>query len=240
MSAGCVGAARAALRRAVEYTSHRRQFRKALVAQEVVRRQLTTMSARLFGMQALVRDAARVTNELGTISAKLFCSESAFFLCDAALQLHGGSGYLEDTDGGSGYLEDTGLAVLLRDVRVTRIFEGANDVLWTHRGALFAATPPERSSARSCSAAHALREVLVSEHGLRLLGQKEALHRLGRAAMWADAAAAAARVAKTKEERALAATLEDLALEGIACALKPAGDACGEAEWAIAIQGSSP
>jgi alkylation response protein AidB-like acyl-CoA dehydrogenase len=215
MSAGCVGAARAAQKRAIEYAGTRRQFRKPLTAQEVVRWRLSQMAARLYGMHCLVLDAAHAKSEAALVSlstsAKLFCSEGAFSICDAALQLHGGAGYLEDT----------GLALMLRDVRVTRIFEGANDVLWTHRGALFATQPVELVPGRSFAAACALREVLVNEEGLRLLGKKEALHRLGVAAMWADAACAAARHAQSPDERALAGLLEEQALEGIACALKP-------------------
>jgi hypothetical protein len=58
------------------------------------------------------------------LQAKVFCSEGAYAICDRALQLHGAMGFLEDT----------GVARLLRDCRVTRIFEGANDVLLIHYG----------------------------------------------------------------------------------------------------------
>ena len=54
----------------------------------------------------------------------MFCSEGAYEICDRALQLHGAMGFLEDT----------GVARLMRDCRVTRIFEGANDVLTIHYG----------------------------------------------------------------------------------------------------------
>lgn len=57
-------------------------------------------------------------------AAKVFCSEGAFDICDRAVQLHGAMGYLEPT----------GVARMLRDCRVTRIFEGANDVLLVHLG----------------------------------------------------------------------------------------------------------
>lgn len=234
MSAGCVGAARAALARAVEYTAQRKQFKKPLQQQEVVRRRLGAMAARLFGMRALVLEAAHARTDAGLValstSAKLFCSEGAFGICDGALQLHGGSGYIEET----------GLALMLRDVRVTRIFEGANDVLWTHRGALFATAAPAWGEparpGRAFAAASALREALVSESGVRLLGQKEALFRLGQASMWSDASTAAWRHASTDAERALAAALEDEALQGIALALKPQGTDCGEPAWDAALK----
>lgn len=233
MSAGCVGAARTAVGRAAAHVAERRQFKRPLAAQEVVQQRLGSMSARLFAMRALVAEAARSNSSEALIalstSAKLFCSESAFSLCDSALQLFGGAGYLEDT----------GLALLLRDTRVTRIFEGANDVLWTHRGAIFATAAPEwgakAAPGSAQKAALALREVLVTEHGLRLLGKKEALHRLGVAAMWADVAAATWRAAQTKETRALAASMEAQALDGIALALRPEAQTCGESCWAAAL-----
>ena len=50
---------------------------------------------------------------------------------DTALQLHGAMGYLEDT----------GLARQLRDLRVNRIFEGANDVLLSLAGSLELRSP---------------------------------------------------------------------------------------------------
>jgi alkylation response protein AidB-like acyl-CoA dehydrogenase len=233
MSAGCVGAARAALGRAVAHVAERRQFKRPLAAQEVVQQRLGAMAARLFAMRALVSEAARAPTPEALValstSAKLFCSEGAFALCDGALQLFGGAGYLEDT----------GLALLLRDTRVTRIFEGANDVLWTHRGALLATAAPgwgaKTAPGRAQKAASALREVLVTEHALRLLGKKEALHRLGVAAMWADASAAAWRAAQTPQTRALAEAVEGQAMDGIALALKPDTQHCGEACWSAAL-----
>ena len=54
--------------------------------------------------------------------AKVFNSESAWQVADDAVQLHGGSGFIEET----------GVARLLRDCRITRIFEGANELLRFH------------------------------------------------------------------------------------------------------------
>ena len=53
-----------------------------------------------------------------SMAAKVLCSDASWKVCDIALQLHGGSGYIEET----------GAAMLLRDTRVTRIFEGANEI----------------------------------------------------------------------------------------------------------------
>jgi hypothetical protein len=89
------------------------------------------MDATLFAMESLVAAAAgsldaRPDAPWATTAAKVFCSEGAFAVCDAAVQLHGAAGFLEPT----------GVARALRDCRVTRIFEGANDVLLVHLGAV--------------------------------------------------------------------------------------------------------
>jgi alkylation response protein AidB-like acyl-CoA dehydrogenase len=189
LSAGCVGTARTALRKATAHVHERKQFGKALSAQEVVQRQLAGMATRLFAMRALVETAARAEADVAalarlTSSAKVICSEGAWMVCDVALQLHGGCGYIEDT----------GVALLLRDARVPRIFEGANDVLLTHLGLMELARPEPLAGQRAAAsqAVAALRAELLERHGgLRVMGKKADQHRLGLACAWRDAAEAA-------------------------------------------------
>jgi alkylation response protein AidB-like acyl-CoA dehydrogenase len=50
--------------------------------------------------------------------AKLFASEHAWKICDLALQVHGGYGYVKDFP----------VERALRDVRVTRIYEGTSEI----------------------------------------------------------------------------------------------------------------
>ena len=50
---------------------------------------------------------------------KIFASESAWFVLDEAIQIHGGMGFMRST----------GLERVMRDLRIFRIFEGANDIL---------------------------------------------------------------------------------------------------------------
>jgi alkylation response protein AidB-like acyl-CoA dehydrogenase len=139
MAAGCCGTARAALDATLEHVAHRRQFARTLLSMDVVRTQLATMRARAFAARAMVRQAASALDDetlaaLST-SAKVFASEAAWSITDDALQLHGGVGYVEET----------GIALLLRDARITRIFEGANDVLRVHRGVVEATRPVSRT-----------------------------------------------------------------------------------------------
>jgi alkylation response protein AidB-like acyl-CoA dehydrogenase len=128
MAAGCLGGAHFALSLAASHVQNRRQFGRALAEFELVRHQIAAMRAKIFLAESLARLAARMCDAVDevagweTAAAKILCSEQAFSVIDSSLQLHGGSGFIEET----------GVARALRDCRVTRIFEGANDVLRLH------------------------------------------------------------------------------------------------------------
>lgn len=214
LSAGCIGTAESALHLALAHVHARHQFHRPLIKQEVVQHQLARASARLFAMRALVAEAATAEHihpllARLTTSSKVFCSEGAWELCDLAIQLHGGSGYIEDT----------GLALMLRDSRVTRIFEGANDVLLTHAGLmeLTEPRPPEhvKGAERVDFALNSRRAELcgnTEKPGVRALAKKAEQHALGLAAAWRDATWAALRHAKTPQEQAAAGLVADEAL----------------------------
>ena len=178
MAAGCLGSAERALALTMKHTAERRQFNKALAELPVVRDRLADAVGTVFAMRALVQFA---TDSEGTellrrsIAAKVLCSEGGWEVCDAALQLHGGLGYTEES----------GVPLLLRDARVTRIFEGANDVLLTHAGVLAL-----RGDAAPTVLDHRAR--LRKEFGLGLLTRPRMLARLGRTAVLADLSAALA------------------------------------------------
>lgn len=140
MSAGCVGTARGALDLSLAHVSARRQFGRAVGQFAATRAHIAWMAARVYAMEALVQDVAaahgaRARAEVDSAIAKVFCSEGAFETCDRAVQLHGALGFLEPT----------GVARMLRDCRITRIFEGANDVLLVRIGAALLAAPFDAS-----------------------------------------------------------------------------------------------
>lgn len=130
MAAGCVGTGRAALEATLAHVSSRRQFGEPIGTFGASRAHVAWMAGRLFAMESLVRwvghalAAGEPIDALST-SAKVFASEGAFETCDRAVQLHGALGFIEPV----------GVARLLRDCRITRIFEGANDVLLVRLGA---------------------------------------------------------------------------------------------------------
>ncbi|MFI5300287.1 MAG: acyl-CoA dehydrogenase family protein [Polyangiales bacterium] len=128
MAAGCLGTTRAALDQARAHVEARRQFGRSLAAFPRVRAVLANAEADLFVAESVVRLVGDLhaidPRAIGVASAiaKIIASEVGWSSVDHALQLMGGAGYLEDH----------GVARRLRDVRVTRIFEGSNDVLRLH------------------------------------------------------------------------------------------------------------
>lgn len=211
LAAGATGTGRAAFDAALAHVTMRRQFGRALASQPVVRTQLADMAADVFAMRALVRASASVESdgarlERRSLAAKVFCSERDWNVCDTALQLLGGLGYLEHS----------GVPLMLRDARVTRIFEGANDVLATRLGTLELVQPDAEhdEDARVARAAEVVREGV--EHlrtalGVRALRRPDVLWRLGRMAILREAARA---VVAADVRNDVDRTLADRSLDG--------------------------
>jgi alkylation response protein AidB-like acyl-CoA dehydrogenase len=177
LAAGSLGTAQAAWAAARTHVGQRRQFGRTLDQLEVVRAQLATMAALLASAETVVARAAASTGpELARRAAvaKVLASEAAWEVVDAAVQLHGGSGCIEET----------GLPLLLRDARVTRIFEGANDVLRVRLG-LGEALEPSDGSGPLAEETAEFRAALVRRHGVRI-GHAD-LHRLGGLVVLRDA-----------------------------------------------------
>ncbi|AKU95815.1 Butyryl-CoA dehydrogenase [Labilithrix luteola] len=194
MSAGCVGTARAALDATVAYVGMRRQFGRAIGEFGATRVHVAWMAARVHAMEAIMKsvadEQARGRNiETSSAIAKVFTSESAFAVCDRAVQLHGALGFLEPT----------GVARMLRDSRITRIFEGANDVLLVRIGAArvtssapivqFDDSPSVRALARRLDDAVA---EIRSRLGIRAVRRQLLLQRIASAEISVTVARAAA------------------------------------------------
>jgi alkylation response protein AidB-like acyl-CoA dehydrogenase len=128
MAAGCLGSARAAVAQTEEHVRTRVQFGRPLVRFALVRHQLAGAVADVYATESMIRlvchgfDQNLFDIALPSAAAKVLASERAWAVVDSCLQLLGGIGYIEDAH----------MARRLRDLRVTRIFEGANDVLRLH------------------------------------------------------------------------------------------------------------
>lgn len=123
VGAFAVGMSQLALNMAIRYAGERKSFGKPLREFQAVSQKLAEMSARTKAARLLVYDAAatydagnRVTKAAAI--AKLYATETAQWVIDAALQIHGASG-LE-----RGHV----LEHLYRDVRATRIYEGTSEI----------------------------------------------------------------------------------------------------------------
>jgi alkylation response protein AidB-like acyl-CoA dehydrogenase len=101
IAALAVGIARGALDAAIAYAKERRQFNRPIAAFQAIRLKIADMSTAVAAARLLTERAAeakdageRVT--LLASQAKLFASEIAVRVCDDAVQIHGGYGYIKD------------------------------------------------------------------------------------------------------------------------------------------------
>lgn len=253
LSAGCVGTARAAFESTLAHVLARRQFGKPIAEHALVRRHVTEMAATVFTMESLVRWAgASEASGRGigapSLVAKVFCSEGAFSVCDHAIQLHGALGFLEPT----------GIPRMLRDCRVTRIFEGANDVLLIRHGAALAASAgapapgplASRVPARLSDVASAWDEAALEtrsaiararrEHGLAVVRLQLVLESLARADLELRAAGAAIiRGASDSSVQSVAEHAGDLFTRRAMERLREARESCSARERRVHVLSDS-
>ena len=118
-----LGIAQRALEEAIEHAKNRYQFGAPIGANQAVANKIAEMATRVRAARLMTYSAAMMKDAKedflqAAAMAKLFSSETAAFVVDEALQIHGGSGYIK------------GLPIerLYRDARVTRIYEGTSEV----------------------------------------------------------------------------------------------------------------
>ncbi|BAQ71586.1 acyl-CoA dehydrogenase (plasmid) [Rhodovulum sulfidophilum] len=123
IAAQAVGMARAAHEAALAYARERIAFGRPIAEHQAVAFKLADMATRIDAARLLVLRAAEL-REAGkpclteASMAKLFASEMAEEVCSAAIQIHGGYGYLADYP----------VERIYRDVRVCQIYEGTSEV----------------------------------------------------------------------------------------------------------------
>ena len=123
VAAQAIGIARSALEHAVRYAGERRQFNRPIKDFQGVSFMLADMATGLNAARALLHDAARAEQRGEKITtrasmAKLFASETAMSVTDHAVQVFGGYGYMRDYP----------VERLLRDAKVTEIYEGTSEI----------------------------------------------------------------------------------------------------------------
>lgn len=123
IAAQCVGMARAAYEAALSYAKERESFGKPIIEHQAVGFRLADMATQLEAAHLMVMNAAELRDAGApclkeACMAKLFASEAAEKVCSAAIQVHGGYGYLKDFP----------VERIFRDVRISQIYEGTSDI----------------------------------------------------------------------------------------------------------------
>ena len=123
VAAQAIGVARAAFEAALDYAQEREAFGKPIFDHQAVAFNLAEMATQIEVARAMCHRAARLKQMGGrcikeSSIAKLFASQMAEKVCSAAIQVHGGAGFLNDYPVEKYY----------RDARVFQIYDGTNEV----------------------------------------------------------------------------------------------------------------
>jgi alkylation response protein AidB-like acyl-CoA dehydrogenase len=123
VAAGCVGICDGCVDASVDYAKERHQFGVPLARFQLVQELIADMIVKRDAARMLVWRAADLKdrglpNTAETSVAKLYATESAVECANAAIQVHGGSGYVDDYP----------VERYLRDARVTTLYEGTSQI----------------------------------------------------------------------------------------------------------------
>ncbi len=123
VAAGCVGLARACLETGVGYATDRQQFGKPIASYQLVQELLADMAVEVDAARLLTWKVADLIDrhqpfEIEASKAKYYASEVAVRSANAALQVHGGYGYIDEFPVGK----------YLRDARVMTLYEGTSQI----------------------------------------------------------------------------------------------------------------
>jgi butyryl-CoA dehydrogenase len=123
VAAGCVGLCQGCVEASVQYAKEREQFGRPIAAFQLVQAMLADMAVETDAARMLVwragwlKDAGKPSTTETSI-AKLYATEAAVKCANTAIQVHGGSGYVDDHP----------VERYFRDVRVTTLYEGTSQI----------------------------------------------------------------------------------------------------------------
>jgi alkylation response protein AidB-like acyl-CoA dehydrogenase len=123
VAAGCVGICQGCLDASVRYSKEREQFGRPIASFQLVQEMLTDIAVQTDAARMLVWRAGYLKdrgepNTTETSIAKLYATEAAIQCANTAIQVHGGSGYVDDHP----------VERYFRDVRVTSLYEGTSQI----------------------------------------------------------------------------------------------------------------
>jgi butyryl-CoA dehydrogenase len=123
VAAQAIGIARAALRDAMIYAKQRKTFGKFIHEHQSIQNYFADMITKIDAARYLTLGAARLKDSgkdyiRQAAMAKLFASETASYVADKGIQIHGGYGYVQDYPAERHF----------RDARITEIYEGTSEI----------------------------------------------------------------------------------------------------------------
>jgi alkylation response protein AidB-like acyl-CoA dehydrogenase len=128
IAAQALGIAEGALERTIEYTKERKQFGKSISGFQNTQFQLADMATKVEAAKLLVYKAAvkkgeyaknpKISYSVEAAQAKLYAAEVAMEVTTKAVQLHGGYGYIREYE----------VERMMRDAKITEIYEGTSEV----------------------------------------------------------------------------------------------------------------
>ncbi|HZU27292.1 MAG TPA: acyl-CoA dehydrogenase family protein [Bryobacteraceae bacterium] len=123
IAALAIGTAVGAYEAALKYSKHRRQFGRPISEFQTIQNKLADMATNIDAARLLTWRAARMKDDGRRVTkesamAKLFASEMAVRVCDDALQIHGGYGFIKDYP----------VEKFYRDVKLCTIGEGTSEI----------------------------------------------------------------------------------------------------------------
>jgi len=118
-----LGISQGALERAVQYAKEREQFGKPIGMFQGVGFKLADMATRVDASRLMVYRAAWLKDQGKPIGekasmAKMYASDTAMFVTNEAIQVHGGYGYVREFE----------VERMMRDAKITQIYEGTNEI----------------------------------------------------------------------------------------------------------------
>ncbi len=125
VAAQALGIAQGALEEALEYSKQRHQFGQPISSFQLIQGKLADMATQVEAARALLYSAMKYVDanpkkrptRIGAM-AKLFCSDVAMYVTTEAVQIFGGYGYMRDYP----------VEKMMRDAKITQIYEGTNEI----------------------------------------------------------------------------------------------------------------
>jgi alkylation response protein AidB-like acyl-CoA dehydrogenase len=123
VAAGCVGIAQGCLNESIKYSKERQQFDRPVASFQLVQELIADMMVETDAARLLVWRAGHLKdtgqpNTLETSIAKYYATETAVRCANAAIQVHGGYGYIDEYP----------VERYMRDARVTTLYEGTSQI----------------------------------------------------------------------------------------------------------------